>query len=115
MSEGTLIRPLTWGEMKVFRNTTGATTATVTFSGTSRFAALVTTVKPAILTDYGGLYAVFGYGTSAAARRVETLVSAAEITITPTTGGFTVTASTATYFTIVVPIDLNDTASVVFS
>lgn len=111
MAVSEIPRLLDFNDIKVFKtDNAGATAATLKFSGTSRYVALISTMRPA--TDGQGLYAVHGYGATVI---VTPLKTSALVTISNTTNGVSIAASANVAITVVVLWDANDSASFSYS
>lgn len=97
--------------VKVFKTSTaGATSASLSFTGTSRYVALISTMRPA--TNGQGLYAVHGYVASVT---VTPIVTSSLVTIAAATNGITITATSNVAITVLLLWDANDSAEFSYS
>lgn len=92
--------------VKVFKTSTaGATSATLKFSGQSRYAALISTVRPS--SGGQGLYSVLGYVSTVT---VTPIVTSSIVSIAAATNGITITASSPVGITVLLLWDSNNSA-----
>lgn len=115
MATSTIPRVLTLQDMKIYKSTGSPKTATITSTNSGRWVVAVATIRGASVSNYAGFYIVHGYGSSSSYRKITTLASASDVTVTATNDGFTVSCPVNLVFVVYVLLDINNDVSVSFS